>query len=212
MNGTFPFPDVNTITMNDLIGWMSCLFCLKVIYICIEDILEWFGIPCTSNDKYEYYDRLIRRRSFVSKASIAISTPFLFANLLCFITTLLGQGPIGGYALWMFLLRLYQARCERYENTNCSEYVMFNSLVFSLALIQWVPGETFLNLYWCICNCMITILLRVCISYLSSSSPEITLVSLTQHCQWDLLESYQFLNRHVIKLVQYMNEHEYVFW
>jgi len=193
----YPFPDTLDFTMNDILvfaGW-SCA--MSIFFVCSEDVLEWIGIPNDYIAKDAQYDQQILKRDYISQLVIALTTPFLLANGLQALVSVLGLGPIGGYMMWTYVLYVYYARNMLYNvHHYLHSYIIYNVFIFSIAFISWIPGDVVYNLHWVLWNTVMLCSVRIITGFITSTSAFV-MIRPIQHVLWDPLLSFNFFKTYI---------------
>jgi hypothetical protein len=168
---------------------------LSIFFVYSEDILEHIGVQNDHIAKEQYYDNYLDSRGDVSLIPIAITTPFIFANCLRILTSVLGLGPIGGYMLWLYVLGVYYARYRLYNiQYNIHTYVLYNVVIFLLAFVSWVPGDMIYNIQWSLMYFIGLYVFRI-ISGVIMATPFFITIHPIHHILWDPLLSFEYFDK-----------------
>ena len=202
----YPFPDTLDFTMNDILVFIGWNIASSIFFVCSEDILEWIGIPNNHIAKEYHYDRLINRRDYASRIAIALTTPFIVANVLRILNSILGLGPIGGYMTWMYILYVYYARYMLYNvHYSVRSYIMYSVSIFVVALVSWVPGEVMYNIQWSVIYITILCMSRIITGFITSST-SFVMIQPVQHILWDPLLSFSVSKEVIQRIMNIYND------
>ena len=187
----YPFPDKEYFTMNDIFLFMLWNIVLSIFFAYSEEILEHIEVPNDHIAKEQFYDNYLDSRGDASHISIAITTPFIFANCLRILTTVLGLGPIGGYMLWLYVLCVYYARYRLYNiQYKIHTYILYNVGIFFVAFISWIPGDMVYNLQWSFIYIISLYVFRIVFGVITTS-PFFIMIHPIHHILWDPLSSFK---------------------